>query len=760
MSLSLRKIYFLTERYQVFDQNLIKQFRKEFLTLAKNLKNVTTYEQAREMSQYLNNWRGKLEKHLSEIRSNLKSFEYRRDNEDSYYKREAEALQKYMQPVWDFEFELGAMPYNITSPQYNYKTKKHDIWRKGDLVGDDREDFRKWEQKLRKKARDAWKWLEDFARFTAKTSDPFKAHFKEKENIEIEGFPVQLVGYENTETDRERLEKMRAGLKTYRSRANRIAPWLLKYQLPIVADFTSRAIRENAASYEIDHINVTVWGLTTTGREFAQLMAHEMGHHVYSRIMSKAQQEDWSKFIHGDYKDLDLREILKKAKPGEKLRDLEERIKKTDPILKLQIEGLIQHHDIYTLQDIQEHLDTGKDPIVSVPAHPITSYATKNPTEAFCEALGTIVAYGPRTLPPKVKYMLGVLSPIRIWAESRIPSLSEAYFLDEELIGEARKRPSLMPAIQYHTTSWNRIPSILKKGLQLPRSQKDVSTFTHNIPSISTTDDPENAQMYHPRGALLKLKTKGKYLKRTMRQMKKDENLLDAVNRWSNEALKKGVDGFWVEGMQSLVGNQTFNPNVLEIIEIVNMEDAPEEIKLKMDEGFIKEKTNSFRLPQKILDGTGNDYEEDGILVKNIPIKAITMLKQQGEGIVADIQRGELSRTEGSPVLWYDTGKQQLIVDDGNHRIFQQWLQGKDTVDAVVYSSDYHNYLRSVYEGEEKFDWDENYRTIDEEFIGKKGGLSYFQPGGSLPKGLYNRKNGKPTRDPGVAGLKRKKDED
>lgn len=47
---------------------------------------------------------------------------------------------------------------------------------------------------------------------------------------------------------------------------------------------------------------------------------------------------------------------------------------------------------------------------------------------------------------------------------------------------------------------------------------------------------------------------------------------------------------------------------------------------------------------------------------------------------------------------------------------------------------------------------------IEEEYIGKKGGVSYFQIGGSLPDHLYNRTDdGKPTRDPGVAGLNRPK---
>ena len=46
--------------------------------------------------------------------------------------------------------------------------------------------------------------------------------------------------------------------------------------------------------------------------------------------------------------------------------------------------------------------------------------------------------------------------------------------------------------------------------------------------------------------------------------------------------------------------------------------------------------------------------------------------------------------------------------------------------------------------------------VFSEEFIGTKGGVRYFQMGGSLPDALYNLDSkGKPTRDPGVAGLKK-----
>ena len=113
-------------------------------------------------------------------------------------------------------------------------------------------------------------------------------------------------------------------------------------------------------------------------------------------------------------------------------------------------------------------------------------------------------------------------------------------------------------------------------------------------------------------------------------------------------------------------------------------------------------------LPQEVLDGEEDFDEEEGeegVLVKNIPMKALSMLDEQGEGIMGDIARDELSMTEGLPVLFYHTEKKQLIVDDGNHRIFQRWLAGQDTFDAYVYSGSYSNYLRHVHDGEEAFDW-------------------------------------------------------
>ena len=153
----------------------------------------------------------------------------------------------------------------------------------------------------------------------------------------------------------------------------------------------------------------------------------------------------------------------------------------------------------------------------------------------------------------------------------------EEGFLKGWEVSEKLDKKGSMARIQYHATSWDRVPSILAKGLLPPRTPRDVATNVHAIPSISTTNDPKDAQVYHPQGALLELRVKpgAKYLKRSPRDMHKGENLQESVNRWLAETQAKGADGFWIEGWQSTVGNQTLNPRALEVVRVVNAEDSP-----------------------------------------------------------------------------------------------------------------------------------------------------------------------------------------
>lgn len=132
---------------------------------------------------------------------------------------------------------------------------------------------------------------------------------------------------------------------------------------------------------------------------------------------------------------------------------------------------------------------------------------------------------------------------------------------------------STLPRTQYHSTSPDRLESILERGLQLPLRSEDVATHRYRTPTISTADEPQYASAYNPSGVLLKLRVKpgSKFIKRSIRSMRRGENLEDAVNRWIDEAAAKSYDGIYVgRGLQSTVGNQILNPSILSVIEVLD----------------------------------------------------------------------------------------------------------------------------------------------------------------------------------------------
>lgn len=112
----------------------------------------------------------------------------------------------------------------------------------------------------------------------------------------------------------------------------------------------------------------------------------------------------------------------------------------------------------------------------------------------------------------------------------------------------------------------------------------------------------------------------------------------------------------------------------------------------------------SFSFSEEILDEIEKS-EAGRALVSNIPFEKITMSKAQGDSILRDLRLGRPSHTSGPPELFWDTKYEQLIVEDGNHRIFQKYMDGDRTFDALVSSGDYSDYYRPVYEGEERFEW-------------------------------------------------------
>jgi hypothetical protein len=90
-----------------------------------------------------------------------------------------------------------------------------------------------------------------------------------------------------------------------------------------------------------------------------------------------------------------------------------------DPILALQVETVGQGDKLQRKEDFQDLLDRGQTTL-KVPKTPITGYANKNPEEAFCEAVGLLVTYGPRAVHEKIRHWLDVVLPGQVKLAQRV----------------------------------------------------------------------------------------------------------------------------------------------------------------------------------------------------------------------------------------------------------------------------------------------------------------------------------------------------
>lgn len=387
--------------------------RKDFLLLMSNLKRVKNYEDAAELWQAFNNWRIRFEDWGQQIRSDIKSRTRAVPGKLAVPERDVLAMLENMKPFWAFASELRV-------PLRDYDPKLEQWWPKEAIFRLYEKEVGRWAQRARKKALDAWKWLDRVSEWAASWhggSDPIRIKTKDVENTNIEGFKVQLVGFEPGPDRDEFVARLHEGLKLYRTKAKAVLPWLIANQLPLViqADFSS--LDNSAASYHGRYIEVTPWGHARNPLQFTHEMAHEMSHHLIQHLSGEALQE-WVTFIKGGRIQIDLKDLLPeiKAYPGKELHSIEKLLRVDNPILALQLDGLIHDPyykdlDLFSLRSIVEYIDSGKNTLFTVNSKPITGYAQKNTDEAFCEAVGYLVAYGPQTVLPEVRAMLRMIVP-------------------------------------------------------------------------------------------------------------------------------------------------------------------------------------------------------------------------------------------------------------------------------------------------------------------------------------------------------------
>jgi predicted kinase len=425
------------------DTAQIEKLRKEFLQLAKSTEKVTQPDQVELLYRAWIKWRSHYESFGMTLREVLESAQRQSPQEYPHIPY----LLKDMDQFWGMHSEIGSFPEyrklqsetpdQIKARLWDYfkgryptdETRARNEWenyiRKLPTEAENtaanmaawHETSRKWLTRVRTKARTAWKYLDQITGLTSKLPTLPKYQVDTRETLQLEGFHLVFFNYD-TSGEPDLLESVKDGLRLYRERAQKTFPILLKKQLPIAIDWNFRpgAPSFAAAYYTTREIRVTPWGLTNKSLQFVKTMAHEMSHHLWRTYMSGEAKDDWETYLKGTKTTLDLRDALKRLHElGVRYMD-DSKLEQQDPILALQLQSLnfnpaTKAMDFISVSDLETYLQDGGNPHAPVSTLPITGYAGKNAEEAFCEAVGLLVAFGPQTVLPPIRRMLMNLFP-------------------------------------------------------------------------------------------------------------------------------------------------------------------------------------------------------------------------------------------------------------------------------------------------------------------------------------------------------------
>lgn len=216
--------------------------------------------------------------------------------------------------------------------------------------------------------------------------------------------------------------RVRFALRKYRERTQAAMPWLLHNALPldiVIADPT-----KDGSIVEGRYLHGHAIQLFLLGNNhedpatFVVTIAHEMGHHIWRSRMSAAQHDAWAE-TRGLTTTLALRDLLGRWR-REVERDPDANVFENfvaklavsdDPRdhdlavqLKVVVDRIGDHEKIHVLPNYTALVlaMARGEKLATVVDQPITVYAETNAEEAFCEAFGLLMAYGPRRVPADV----------------------------------------------------------------------------------------------------------------------------------------------------------------------------------------------------------------------------------------------------------------------------------------------------------------------------------------------------------------------
>jgi hypothetical protein len=241
--------------------------------------------------------------------------------------------------------------------------------------------------------------------------------------LNIKGIPFRFYGAVNDALVRDISQEI---VPLYARRLKEVAPTFLKYHAPIYVHFQGSFVRDPSSTKGVysNHfkvINIGAIMFEDNVKDAIHTMAHEQGHHIWNNILRKDAKDFWVSVIEGSYITLDLQNAYM---TWVTMRQDEDTLKEKDPITYLQLEGLTfdedyQDNEIYSINDVFRAYKSKEIPRkVKVMMPPITGYAKANPEEAFCEALGMLITYGPKTVHPKVRQLLRAVLPNQIKTSS------------------------------------------------------------------------------------------------------------------------------------------------------------------------------------------------------------------------------------------------------------------------------------------------------------------------------------------------------
>lgn len=393
-------VYAVASRYaktETLNKAWVDKMRADFLVLLKNLPRIQDYDTA-----------DRVRKAIRIYAENFKKLIFEGLLYKAKERRIPASLEMAHKAAWDFYIELR-LPLNLADDHNTESMQFEKFLHEKDA----------WEKKIKDKAQKCWKALRTAveSQETNSPEESLSVEFPDEQRVSLEGFKVLLVGYDPDEDWQATvLEKFKASLKTFRARASRVCPWMLKHEIPIRADFVNCELDKGG---HYGQGIMTFCMLTLTGETVnhgVSVLAHEMGHHLYKQI-SGAAQEFWETAIRQDYGPLDLKDLLR-AWP-ESITWYDEFVTYMalkDPVLALQVDVLGMgaskgpNSGMSKREDFQAVLDSGETTL-RVPKHPITAYAGKNAEEAFCDVLRNLVTYGSSTVLDEVKHWLNLAIP-------------------------------------------------------------------------------------------------------------------------------------------------------------------------------------------------------------------------------------------------------------------------------------------------------------------------------------------------------------